>query len=181
MPRGGRRKGAGRKTAWESGCAFAETTVVRVPKYLKDEILDIAHRLDAGEEVDLVSKSLKERNDYLEGRVLELEKKLLNQKQDGKEIVTKSKIKVEQGKLNIDTKSKIILNGTKLSVNRFNLNRAAAAKYKQNNSIEKFAKWSETKDPDNIAWIPIGKGYSPKDNLSDEQLTELRCWIKKNC
>ena len=81
MPRGGRRKGAGRKTAWESGCTFPETTVIRVPKYLKDEILNIAHRLDADEEIDLVTKSIKERNDYLEGRVLELERELEKSRQ----------------------------------------------------------------------------------------------------
>ena len=76
MPRGGRRKGAGRKTQWESGCSFAETTVVRVPKVLKNELLEIAHRLDAGEEIDLDTKSIKQRNEYLEGKVLELENKL---------------------------------------------------------------------------------------------------------
>ena len=76
MPRGGRREGAGRKTQWESGCSFPETAVIRVPKVLKNELLEIAHRLDAGEEVDLVSKSIKQRNEYLEGKVLELENKL---------------------------------------------------------------------------------------------------------
>ena len=81
MPRGGRRRGAGRKTTWVSGCSFEDTAIIRVPKYLKDEILDIAHRLDAGEEFDLVSKSIKERNDYLEGKVLELEKELNQPKQ----------------------------------------------------------------------------------------------------
>lgn len=75
MPRGGRRKGAGRKTQWESGCSFSETVVIRIPKVLKNELLEIAHRLDAGEEIDLVSKSIRERNDYLEGKVIELEKK----------------------------------------------------------------------------------------------------------
>ena len=99
MPRGGRRKGAGRKTAWESGCSFSETTVIRVPKVLKNEILELAHRLDAGEEVDLVSKSLRERSDYLEGRVLELERELNQSKQldiSSIEIVTKSKKQINK-------------------------------------------------------------------------------------
>lgn len=94
MPRGGRRKGAGRKTQWESGCSFSETVVIRVPKYLKDEILELAHRLDAGEEIDLVTNSIKERNDYLEGKVLELEKELNESKQldlASVDTVTKSK------------------------------------------------------------------------------------------
>ena len=57
MPRGGRRQGAGRKTAWESGCTFAETTVIRIPKVLKNKILEVAHKLDAGEEFELVTNS----------------------------------------------------------------------------------------------------------------------------
>lgn len=76
MPRGGRREGAGRKNQWESGCTFSETVVIRVPKVLKDEILKLAHRLDAGERIVLDSDELKERNKYLEARVVELEGKL---------------------------------------------------------------------------------------------------------
>ena len=81
MPRGGRRKGAGRKTQWESGCSFSETVVIRVPKVLKNKLLEIAHRLDAGEEIDLVSKSIRERNDCLEAKVIDLEKELSQLKQ----------------------------------------------------------------------------------------------------
>ena len=81
MPRGGRREGAGRKTQWVSGCSFPETTIIRVPKVLRNELLEIAHRLDAGEEIDLVSKSIKQRNEYLESKILELEKELNQSKQ----------------------------------------------------------------------------------------------------
>ena len=181
MPRGGRRKGAGRKTAWESGCSFAETTVIRVPEVLKDEILEIAHRLDAGEEIDLDTKLLRERNDDLESKVSELERQLLNQKQYNKEIVTKSKVIAKQVKLELDTKSKIILSGSKLSEKRFGLNRGAAAKYKKDKSVEKFAEWSQYKDPDGIVWIPYenGNGYVPRDKLSDEQLGKLQEWIQE--
>ncbi len=51
MSKGGIRKNAGRKTTWESGCSFHETTVIRVPKVLKSKILEIAHVLDAGEKI----------------------------------------------------------------------------------------------------------------------------------
>ena len=80
MPKGGRREGAGRKTAWESGCSFAETTVVRVPKYLKTQILELAHRLDAGEEIELVTNSIKDENQELRQKVAELEKELTEAK-----------------------------------------------------------------------------------------------------
>ena len=182
MPRGGRRKGAGRKTAWKSGCSFEETTVIRVPRSLKDEILDIAHRLDAGEEIDLVSKSIKERNSYLEGRVLELEKQLLNQKDSHKEIVTKSKEKIEQGKLDIDTKSKIILSGQFLSTKRLGLSKNAVSESKKRRSPEDFLKWTQEYDPNGIGWMlnPDGKGFIPQNNLTDNETIKLRRWIAQN-
>ena len=45
---GGIRKGAGRSSTWASGCQFSETKLIRVPKILAEELLDIAHQLDAG-------------------------------------------------------------------------------------------------------------------------------------
>ena len=77
MPRGGRREGAGRKTQWVSGCTFPETTVIRVPSVLRDKILDIAHRLDAGDDIDLVTNSTINKNQCLENRMLELEATLI--------------------------------------------------------------------------------------------------------
>lgn len=184
MPRGGKREGAGRKTAWMSGCSFEETTVIRVPKYLKSKILELAHRLDAGEKIDLDTKSIKEKNDRLENRILELEKQLLNQKEFKKEIVTKPKpqesIKFEQQLIDLDTNSKIILSGQKLSTLRFGLSRNAATKQKSRISKAKFAIWSRSKDPDNIAWIPCEKGYTPQDELSDDLLKNLKEWIANN-
>lgn len=73
MPRGGRREGAGRKTQWESGCTFSETTVIRIPRILRAKVLDIAHKLDAGNNIDLVTNSIATRNQYLEDRIVELE------------------------------------------------------------------------------------------------------------
>ena len=81
MPRGGAREGAGRKTQWVSGCSFSETTVIRIPRAIKEQVLEIAHRLDAGEEIDLVSNSIQERNQYLENRVVTLEKELSRSQQ----------------------------------------------------------------------------------------------------
>ena len=53
MPRGGSRKGAGRKSSWNN----KETTVIRVPKVFADQLLFIAQRLDKGEAIELVTKS----------------------------------------------------------------------------------------------------------------------------
>lgn len=59
MPRGGARKGSGTKTSWKSGCKVKDTKLIRVPKYLADRLLDIAHRLDADEPVELTNDKKK--------------------------------------------------------------------------------------------------------------------------
>lgn len=56
MAEGKARKGVGRKSTWVSGCCFEETKLVRVPKALAGSLLRIAHRLDAGESVEAVTR-----------------------------------------------------------------------------------------------------------------------------
>ena len=65
MPRGGVRKGAGRKSTWSSGCTREDTVPIRVPKYLKDKIIVYAHKLDDGEDLECVTESLKNENQKL--------------------------------------------------------------------------------------------------------------------
>jgi hypothetical protein len=57
MTHGGKRTGAGCKSTWHSGCPFTETKLIRVPKKIADKVLEIAHRLDAGETIDCVTNS----------------------------------------------------------------------------------------------------------------------------
>ena len=57
MPRGGKREGAGRKTTWASGRGIEDTRVIRVPKEFASKLLEIAHKLDAGESIDFVTNS----------------------------------------------------------------------------------------------------------------------------
>jgi hypothetical protein len=57
MAHGGKRIGAGRKSTWQSGCPFTETKLIRVPIVIAEQILDIAHRLDAGETIDFEAPS----------------------------------------------------------------------------------------------------------------------------
>ncbi len=54
MPRGGKRKGAGRKADWKHG----KTKTIRVPEVLAEEILEYAHKLDVGDitDYDTISK-----------------------------------------------------------------------------------------------------------------------------
>lgn len=51
MSRGGKRLGAGRKSSWPSGCGREDTKLIRVPITLADELLEIARRMDGGEQV----------------------------------------------------------------------------------------------------------------------------------
>ncbi len=57
MARGGQREGAGRKSTWDSGAKFEDTTVIRIPKNIKDKVSVIAYKLDAGDDIDLDSNS----------------------------------------------------------------------------------------------------------------------------
>jgi hypothetical protein len=57
MPRGGHRDKAGRRSTWQSNCKFSETKLIRVPIAIASQLLDIAHRLDAGEVLDFVTQS----------------------------------------------------------------------------------------------------------------------------
>lgn len=58
MPRGGHREKAGRKSTWKSGCRYEDTKLIRVPTSISDELLKIAHKLDAGESLDSETKQL---------------------------------------------------------------------------------------------------------------------------
>lgn len=78
MVRGGQRQGAGRKSTWESKTKFEDTVVIRVPGNIKDKVLEIAHKLDSGDTIDLDSNSkIKELESKLS--LLELENKSLTE------------------------------------------------------------------------------------------------------
>lgn len=70
--RGGRRDKAGRPSTWASGCKFEDTKLIRVPVAIADRTLEIAHKLDAGEASDLVTKSETQPSQTLEPNQLEI-------------------------------------------------------------------------------------------------------------
>jgi hypothetical protein len=76
MPRGGFRENAGRKSEWASGRTFSETKPIRVPREHSDTLLEIAHRLDAGEAIDLDTESLQQENQHLKEQVNNLKYEL---------------------------------------------------------------------------------------------------------
>lgn len=76
MPRGGRRENAGKKSTWESGKSFADTKVIRVPTEFADQLLQMAHKLDAGEQIDLVTKSKASTQEELPKQIEELQQRI---------------------------------------------------------------------------------------------------------
>ena len=63
MPRGGKRKGAGRKSTWNN----RETCLIRVPKKFHAQLMGIAHRLDAGASLEVASQPKQLPMDFLDG------------------------------------------------------------------------------------------------------------------
>jgi hypothetical protein len=59
--RGGKRENAGRKAIWKN----KDTITIRVPKLIATQVLELAHRLDSGEEIDLDTKSKIAENDAI--------------------------------------------------------------------------------------------------------------------
>jgi FtsZ-binding cell division protein ZapB len=74
--RGGAREKAGRKSSWVSGCRQEDTKLIRVPKKLVEQLNKIAHNLDAGELIDLDTKSIKEENERLKQEIDMLKQQL---------------------------------------------------------------------------------------------------------
>ena len=63
MPRGGKRKGAGRNSSWKN----SQTCVIRVPEVLSERLMEIAHKLDAGEVLENETESKQISMDFLDG------------------------------------------------------------------------------------------------------------------
>jgi DNA repair exonuclease SbcCD ATPase subunit len=85
MPRGGRRENAGRKSNWDSGRSFSETKLIRVPIEFAEQLLELAHKLDAGETIETVEEverlqecigRLEERVERVQGELKELKAQL---------------------------------------------------------------------------------------------------------
>lgn len=82
--KGGYREGAGRKSSWSSGCKFEDTKLIRVPTTIAEQVLEIAHKLDSEEQIDLVSKSKNElvtdsdeQNIYSQSDLIEKAKRII--------------------------------------------------------------------------------------------------------
>jgi hypothetical protein len=57
MARGGRRENAGRKSTWASEYKFSETKLIRVPEKFASQLLEMAHKLDNGESLEIQTEA----------------------------------------------------------------------------------------------------------------------------
>jgi hypothetical protein len=70
---GGAREGAGRTNSWASQTRKEDCKLIRVPEYIADKMMQIAHYIDGGGEVNIsqFEKVALSNNDRLEG-ILEI-------------------------------------------------------------------------------------------------------------
>lgn len=125
--RGGVREGAGRKSAWRNG----ETQTIRVPKVLVVQLLEIAKRLDEGEAIEFVSQS-------------KVKPKIKN------ESVSKSSSKLNDT-VTDSTDVMKPLSGLALG-RRLGFSEKAIRFHRDKGDPAKLAEWTQSKDPDGVAW-----------------------------
>jgi len=78
--RGGRRENAGRKSNWKN----KDTITIRVPRAIVFQVIEVAHKIDSGEDIELKTESVAERYDF------DMKSKISNN-----EIITKSNQEIE--------------------------------------------------------------------------------------
>jgi hypothetical protein len=152
MTRGGERSGAGRKSTWASGCTFENTKLIRVPSKIADQVLKLAHQLDAGE-IDLGDHDL----------------------------VTNSKSNARQGLDVTIPLIKIEPITQSLLAKRLGLTTHQIAKAKGKTGKNALRYWSAAHDPDSITWSYNSKvkKYIPTEDLTLEQSSRLVIWLSK--
>jgi hypothetical protein len=88
--RGGRRENAGRKSIWKN----KDTITIRVPRAILFQVIEVAHRIDSGENIELNTESITEEP-----------KKVIKSKASINEIITQSNKESEELKSDFVTKS----------------------------------------------------------------------------
>jgi hypothetical protein len=88
--RGGRRENAGRKSIWKN----KDTITIRVPRVILFQVIEVAHRIDSGENIELNTKSIAEKSE-----------KGIKSKANINEIITQSNQESEELKSDFVTKS----------------------------------------------------------------------------
>lgn len=197
MTRGGFRSNAGRKSTWASGCSQAETTVIRVPRTIKDDVLELAHKLDAGETIDLVTESsndkillLQEENQELKYQLDTLQKSFdslyeINHQRQIQNNVNSSEEEVKRyviyrSKVHKDINDTTVILKVSQLATRLSVASRTVSNYVYRKSESVFSSWTKTKDPDDISWKSLSKklGYVPAIDLTSKQKENLNYWLE---
>lgn len=132
MARGGKRKGAGRKSGWIN----SDTTIIRVPKVFAERLTKIARQLDEGT--------------YLESSA---NKNVVVESNEKPKITSSQLVIPGSGSVVPPINDLTVLSGQALSI-RLGLNKAGVsnARRRFGNDERKLLNWSKGKDPDGICW-----------------------------
>lgn len=149
MVRGGKRKGAGRRSIWK----HSATQAIRVPKEFAAQLLEIARRLDDGEVLELVSSS-EETGDELESVSSSNDQLTITGYIRQLELLGESMVSTKQEASNLEPHTGRAL-GRRLQVSDTTLRRNT----KKMSSLD-FAHWTSQNDPDRLGWE-----YDPEKKL----------------
>lgn len=94
MPRGGARQGAGKPSSWSSSCKYENTKLIRVPRAIGDQVIAIAHDIDAGIDYPAEVKKLKAEIKQLQEQLIVLKQTVANDelKQKAKQLLFDEKV-----------------------------------------------------------------------------------------
>lgn len=150
MVRGGKRKGAGRKSVWK----HSATQSIRVPKVFAAQLLEIARRLDDGEILEFVSSSEKTTNEKLESVSSPDEQLTITGYIKQLELLSESVVTKKQEVSSLEPHT------AKALSHRLKVPDTTLRRYRQKMSSLDFAHWASQRDPDCLGWE-----YDPEKKL----------------
>lgn len=139
MPRGGKRKGAGRKPGWN----HKETHLIRVPKALSELILQYAHSLDA--EIAEPPSSLSNRQKTEQMSLLKDELESVTESKKGADRIC---IKIKSESVSESKALPLTLTDLAKRIDRHKSTLSEA----RNIGSDHFARWSKERDPAGVEW-----------------------------
>ncbi|QFS52526.1 hypothetical protein [Nostoc sphaeroides] len=94
--RGGRRENAGRKSIWKN----KDTITIRVPRAILFQVIEVAHRIDSGENIELNTESITEESQKVIKSKASINEIIIQSNQESKKLksdfVTKSILSYSQ-------------------------------------------------------------------------------------
>lgn len=159
--------------------SMSQTLTVILAEYfgLKDTIKEITEGTTIGGVTLAEFEQFKQRIEQLEKQV--------EQNKTTSSLLEKEPLKAKIPELKLiepSVNEKFQIESLKGSIlaTRLGVSRSTLSGYKTKHTEEEFTDWARKKDPDGIAWIPVGKKYELRDSLPSELLSNLQSWIDQN-